>query len=60
MSKCDLNAQSWVNNPYEWQEHEEDHVAEQFIELLNQVKPILQLCFCGAVVGGVFTMWWFS
>lgn len=62
MSKYDRNAQSWVNNPTAWQDHEEDHVAEQFKSMFGgywkQVSFIVQCCICGGIAGSILGYWW--
>lgn len=60
MSKYDKQAQDWVCNPHAWQEHEEDHVAEQFKVLRSKLwklcKVTLMCLFCLAAVSG-WALW---
>lgn len=41
MSKYDKKAQDWVNHPHAWQDHEDDHVAEQYINMWDRWFKVL-------------------
>lgn len=47
---------------YAWQDHEEDHVAEQFKAMFGgywkQVSFIVQACICGGIAGSILGYWW--